>query len=324
MDFKEVYFNKSGKRVIFTKFEEFLPEITGVKDIDEFKAIVKKSGTEYICHCPFCKAEGHKKHKLYIHEDLEKGNCFVCGRNFINIDDTVRVDYRIPEFLPMFSSALISVPKIIDSNFDMDAWNYEFESTDEVGEKYLASRHQYLPEIAKLLGFKYMNGNIVIPFRYNGEVVYYQIRFSSGKFRYLFPKVEAGQKMPYILDFGEGKKRLIICEGVFDAIALMIMAPEYLPIAVLGSDITDYQINYLREYLPEEIVIYMDETSISKRIKRRLKSTFSCPIRIIHSDGEDPEENLKKKISWGSNLQWITPQENKPGFHIPVNNYKII
>ena len=86
----------------------------------------------------------------------------------------------------------------------------------------------------------------------------------------------------------------------------MIMAPDFMPCAVLGSSVSDYQIEFIREYLPEEIIVYMDETSISKRIADKLKRTIDyCPIHIIPSTGKDPEENMKDILRRGGNLQWI-------------------
>ena len=64
----------------------------------------------------------------------------------------------------------------------------------------------------------------------------------------------------------------------------------------------------------------MDETSISKRIADRVKQTIDyCPIHIIPSDGEDPEENLKKRIKNGWNLQWT--RNNGTGEIIKTPNW---
>ncbi|MBR2246537.1 MAG: hypothetical protein IJ880_05880, partial [Bacilli bacterium] len=96
--------------------------------------------------------------------------------------------------------------------------------------------------------------------------------------------------------------------GVYDAISLLIQAPSYIPVAVLGSSISDYQMDFIREYLPEKILVYMDKTDISIRIAERLKSAIDyCPIGVIKSDGEDPEECMKRKMSQraGSEIGWI-------------------
>jgi hypothetical protein len=165
-------------------------------------------------------------------------------------------------------------------------------------------------ELYKMLDFKFMDGNIVMPFKYKGEVFYYQFRFSgkNSKIRYFSPPISA--KPPHIIEHGNCKK-IIICEGIFDAIALLIMAPEFMPIAILGSSISDYQIDFIREYVPEEIVVYMDETDISRRVATKIQSIIDyCPIRIIKSDGQDPEENLKKRLKYNKKLNWINAKYN--------------
>ena len=84
-----------------------------------------------------------------------------------------------------------------------------------------------------------------------------------------------------------------------------------MPVAILGSSISDYQIEFIREYVPEEIVVYMDETDISKRVATKIQSVIDyCPIRLIKSDGQDPEENLKRRLKYNKKLNWINAKYN--------------
>ena len=64
VDLKEVR-RKNGEIVVFCNFEELLKDFYGVTTMDEVRTHLTNND-EYIIHCPFCKAEGHKKHKLYI------------------------------------------------------------------------------------------------------------------------------------------------------------------------------------------------------------------------------------------------------------------
>ena len=210
----------------------------------------------------------------------------------------------------------LNIVRLQDPTWTIDKYYNEFDSYSEKGMNYLMTRHPFMKDLAPMLEFKYIDGNIVMPFKYKNEVIYYQIRFTgNSKIRYFFPPISA--KPPYIIEHGDNKK-FIICEGVYDAISLLIQAPQYTPMAVLGSSISDYQLNFLREYVPEEIVVYMDETKISERIRQRIMRTIDyCPIRIVKSDGTDPEEQMKKRLKKGQNLQWITPIENKPTWTIP-------
>lgn len=305
IDYKEVI-KKDGTKLVFCRMDELLMASYGLKSMEEVKTRVTSSG-EYITHCPFCKEEGHTKHKLYIREDLTVGHCFVCGRSYVGIVDEIKFEIKLPTRIQNFGYGrpALSVVPLTDKNWTLDKFSYEFDNDSDKGLRYLASRHKYLPNLSKILDFKYWDGNVVIPFKYKDHVFYYQVRFSGvshsdSKIRYFMPPIQ--NKPPYIIEHGdfEGRpcKKLIICEGIFDAIALLILAPNYIPCAVLGSSISDYQIDFLREYNPEEILIFMDETGISKRIADKIKSVIDyCPVYIRKSDGEDPEELLKRIIS---------------------------
>jgi len=302
IDYKEVR-KKDGTVIVFCRFDDLLKEFYGTENY-EGNLVHTGDHDEYIIQCPFCKSEGHTKHKLYITGDLSVGFCFVCTRKFINIKDEIDVSYEVPNFNQYMGYQGVNLVKLNDPVWTLDRYYNEFDDFDNRGYKYLLGRHGFMKDLYKILGFKFMDGNIVMPFYYHDELIYYQIRFiGNTKIRYFFPPIK--RKPPYIIH-RPGLKKVIVCEGVYDAIACMIMAPEFIPFAVLGSSVNDYQLEFLREYIPNEIVVYMDETAISKRIANKIKSVIDyCPIRIIQSDGEDPEECMKRKLKYGSNLQWI-------------------
>lgn len=302
IEYKEVQ-KKDGTVLIFCRFHDLLTEFYGTENY-EGNLVHTGDHDEYIIQCPFCASEGHTKHKLYITGDLSVAHCFVCSRGFVNIKDEVDVSYNIPSFNQYMGYKGFELVKLNDPVWTLDKYKYEFDDYDERGYKYLIGRHGFMKDLYKILGFKFMDGNVVMPFYYHDELIYYQIRFiGNTRIRYFFPPIS--KKPPYIID-RPGIRKLIVCEGVYDAIACMIMAPEFIPVAVLGSSVNDYQLEFMREYLPDEIVVYMDETSISKRIAQKIKSVIDyCPIRIIPSEGEDPEECMKRKLKYGSNLQWI-------------------
>ena len=307
MEYKEIR-NKSGKVLVFCNFEELLTDFYGVKDMNQVEPHVNNQG-EYVIHCPFCKKEGHRKHKLYIKSDLSIGHCYVCDRVYINVTDEVDVSYRIPSgissWLPTDSG--FKLIKLEHEYWSLDRFKYEFDDYDERGYNYLVSRHPFMAELYKILDFKFVDGNIAMPFKYHGEIFYYQIRFSGkSDIRYYFPPLPGGGKPPYIIEHGDNKN-FIVCEGVFDAIACLIMAPDYTPMAVLVSSISDYQIEFLREYVPDKIIVYMDDTEKSIGVASKLKTIVDyCPISIIKSGGEDPEECMVRRMKTGKELQWIT------------------
>lgn len=302
VDYEEVH-TKKGKTLVFMDLKEFLIDYYGDSNIES-----RVSGEEYIVHCPFCKKEGHTKHKLYIKDDFTVGHCFVCTRNYIGVTEQLAdevFEVTLPDFVTNFGlRKIFKVTPLTDPEWSLDKFEYECDDYDEKGITYLKGRHQYMEDLYKILGFKFLDGNVVMPFYYRGQIFYYQVRFSGkSKIKYFFPPIQ--NKPPYIIENGNNKK-LIIVEGIFDAIAMLIQAPEYTPVAVLGSSISDYQIEFIREYIPEKIVVYMDETEISKRIANKIKQSIDyCDFSIIRSNGEDPEECLQRRIRRGLSLSWV-------------------
>lgn len=313
MEFKEI--RTKRKLVVLCKIEDLLLEATESKTVEEAESKVKRTKGEMICHCPFCRKEGHTKHRLYIKDDFSVGHCFVCERSFRNVTDEVDTSFTIPSFnFGSYIDTRLVMPEITDEDFTLDCFKYDFEDYSEEGVKYLANRHIFLKELYKVLDIKFDEcGNPVIPFKFHEDIIYYQIRNrkatkENGKWRYLFPETKSGQKPPYILEHGENKQ-FILCEGVFDAMSLLIQAPNYTPVALGGHSISDYQLKFLRDYVPQKIVIYMDETKLSYDVMRQVLTQIDyCPIDIIPSSGEDPEERLKRYLTYGKTLQelaWI-------------------
>ena len=292
VDYKEIK-KKNGKVLVFCNFEELLKDFYKVSSMEEVEPFANSSG-EDIIHCPFCKSEGHTKHKLYIKSDLTVGHCFVCTRDYVNITNEIDLSIKTPNFSNMFNcfSGKLNLVRLSDPEWSLDKFKYEFDDFDQFGYNYLVNRNPYLSELYKTLEFKFMDGNIAMPFKYHGELFYYQIRFTGNtKIRYYFPPIS--NKPPYIIEHGDNK-RFIIVEGVYDAVAALIQAPKFTPFAVLGSSISDYQLEFLREYAPiEEILVYLDDTEKSRKVASKIRSVIDyCPINIIQSNGEDPEERL--------------------------------
>jgi hypothetical protein len=287
---------RDGTELVFCNLEDLLKDYYGVSSMIEVQSYLNNNG-EYVIQCPFCKEEGYEKEKLYIKGDLTVGHCFKCCRAFINVNDNITYNYQTPKLFG--GHELFNVVKLTDRTFSLDMFNNEFDDYDEVGYKYLMNkRHKFMDPLYKILKFKFWNHNIAMPFFYHGEIFYYQVRFTGkSKIKYFFPPIQ--KKPPYIIEHGENKK-FFICEGIFDAIAGLILYPDRTPFAVLGSSISDYQIEFLREYVPEDILIFMDETKISNSIRRKLQTVIDyCPIKVRRSDGQDPEEYLKHLINKG-------------------------
>ena len=313
IEYKEVS-TRRGKKLVFCNFEELLMDFYKVGSMEEVEPHACSNG-EYIIHCPFCKSEGHTKHKLYIKKDLTVGHCFVCTRDFIHVSDEVDTTFNISDsltnraWIEQGTSCQFKPTILMDPNWTIDKFATEFENYSEEGYRYLLRRHMFMSELWKILDFKFWDGNPVIPFKRDGQVIYYQIRFMNpgGKIKYFMPPIK--NKPPYIIEReGPARKRLMVVEGIFDAIAALIQCPDYTPVAVLGSSVSDYQIDYIKDYsgVVEDIKIWMDETKISAKIAQRLKYAFSyAPVGIIRSTGPDPEEVMVDRMRRGLPLQWI-------------------
>ena len=291
----QIWKRKNGQELVLCNLEELLLDQMQVSSLLEAKSKLTTSG-EYVVKCPFCSREGYNKEKLYIHEDLEKGYCFKCTRTYINVDDTIKYNIRVPIYE---NSATFSLVKLSDPIWSLDAFENEFDEFDEEGYNYLVNKgHKFMSQLYKVLNIKFHDHNPVIPFYYKGELIYYQVRFiKANRIKYFMPRIS--NKPIYSIEHGDNKK-LIICEGVFDSMANLILYPDRTPIAVLGSSVSDYQIDMIRNYCPEDILIYMDETRLSLGIKNKLEEVINyCPINIVKSSGRDPEEKLKYLIKKG-------------------------
>lgn len=315
--YKDVTTN-SGKHLIFGRLSDLLLKYYGVSQVGALDSYRSNYQGQYIIRCPFCASEGHTKEKLHIlpnppgTEDFDTGYCFVCGRTFIHISDKVEINYRVPDFLTGINKKFEILP-MTDQNWTLKRYEKEFKPYSSEGIKYLESRNPYLKDLWKPLGFKFYENHVVMPFfSPEGKLIYYQIRFidanTHDSIRYFFPRTES--KPPYILHNSEADpEKLIFVEGIYDAIAAMIAsAGKYVVIGCMGSKLSDYQLDFIRNYyIPKKILIWMDETNLSKGIADRLKGIFNySQIYIIPSDGPDPEEILNHRYRRGLRIPWIS------------------
>ena len=303
-EYKEIV-KKNGRILVFCNFEDLLKEVYGVNTMDQVEAVMEKKGTEIIARCPFCKHE-HTKSKLYIRDDMTTGWCFLCNRTYINVTDTLNTDVVVPRTFADFGAGPLKfeLPVMKDSEWSLDKYYYEFDDESDVGMKYLLGRHGFFKDLAKALDFKFWNGNVVMPFKHDGKVYYYQIRFTgkNNKIRYFLPPVS--QKSCYIIERSEEdvRHRILIVEGIYDCVAALIQCPDYTPVAVLGSSISDYQIAQIRDYAGyvSEVTIWMDETDI-----------FLNPIHTFQGH-QNQISKRRAALSSGGRYYLSTASTNKP------------
>jgi hypothetical protein len=281
---------------------------TVVMDLEKYvsemklKGLVQRKKHDYACMCPFCyrrhKQQGvsnYSKLKLWIHEDYRYGRCFVCNTVFVTPDsDTIK--YGVKSIEPDFNMSEWKLCKLGEDGFFKLSLYNSMDEDDPIGVDYLAHRIYLYRKMYKLLGIKFHRHNPVIPFYYKGELIYYQIRIINPGDGPKYHSPQITYKPPYVLEHGDNHK-IVICEGVFDAIACRILFPDRTPFAVLGSDLTDYQLCMLRSYCPDDILIYMDKTELSQKIKDKIEYYIDyANISINNSTGQDPEEYLKEHL----------------------------
>lgn len=289
--------SKKGKNIVIFNLEDYAQEQLDknlfTEDKDDYKMICPHCVDAYLSDRSY---DGpYEKYKLYVTKDFSIGHCFRCGRIFVHNDDSLRFDIPVPE--PPISLVDFELVKLNGKIWNLELFN-EFEDFDEEGYNYLIKkRHVHFKKLYKLLNIKFSNHNPVIPFYFKGELIYYQIKMAFGDkgIPYFSPPIT--HKPAYIIEHGENKK-FVISEGTFDGIADLILFPDRTPFCLLGSSITDYQITMLRTYVPEDILIYMDDTELSYKVAERINQYINyANIEIRHSNGQDPEEYLKSQLA---------------------------
>lgn len=263
---------------------------------------IKLEKGNYRCQCPYC-LEAYKtdstysgpytKPKLYVGENFEFAHCFRCDRIFLDINNGNKVEARVPSY---HQDVIRPIYKL-----DGDKWNLDiFELFSEFSEEGLAylvkKRHSSMAKLYKILGIRFYKENPVIPFYYKGELIYFQIRYvhpeKHNGMKYFSPPID--DKPGYVIEHGNNKK-FVIVEGVFDAIACLLLFPDRTPFAVLQHSITQYQLGMLRSYVPEDILVYMDSTEFSVNTAKQIRSVINyANVSVQTSNGEDPEEAYKR------------------------------
>ena len=248
----------------------------------------EENATHFICECPNCvETEDRHDHKLYIKKDYSVGWCFRCETAYSNRvrpeDEFDRVT-RLSQFKP-FKSRALDYPEIDTSYY------YESDEIDEVSKEYLLKRNPHLNY--KKFQLKCRYNRIVIPFYYGDAMLYYQIRFinPTGP-KYFNPPVD--NKPVYMVPGQPITDTAVLAEGTFDVMALdSLYGKEYTKIGLLGKTVTASQMKLLKSYNFERIIISLDETELSLKLKNRLASELSAKSSVIDTN-LDPEEYLRK------------------------------
>lgn len=250
----------------------------------EYKKVLGKNH-KFRCKCPHC-AEG-KSPALSILGNLKVGICFRCEILFVNDETRAKLTTNdILESLELFKD---------DKNSQLTELSKEiFDLFDKVeNNEFLNKRNPYVKDW-NIYGIKQGDKEVITPYYIFGKLVYYQIRRYDPRGFHNPKNIEA----PLFLPRGEWRsdEPTIIVEGPFDAIAMDCVrtySGRYFNIAALGGKVmTAYRLNLLKLLGTQLILVCLDETELSQKLKDSIYSEFER-IKVLRADGRDPEEMLR-------------------------------
>lgn len=286
--------SKRGKTILKVDMEEVF-----AMDPDR-----SETRTEYRCICPLCRDEKlrngnpyYSKRKLYISKNLEIGYCHRCATIFVqyfeaNPDELIRAHY--PEFTLENSDTFDEISTIPMTYHDGMNFYYNAPELSTSAIDFLSKRRSnaVINNLSDLKFRAYNDEEFIIPFFWDSKPFFYQINYAHPKaLKYRTPPCP--HKPIYVLR--PGSQILVLCEGIYDAIACLEIYPGCTIAALLGCSVTPYQVWMIRKLLPSHIIVYMDETILSQNIISQLRTypiAEYCEFSCVKSNGEDPEEYL--------------------------------
>ena len=275
---------------------------------------VKRSRNELIFLCDFCIEEGHsddKKGTLYYNEEKQCGHCWSCGT--VVFTEREFSCTEVPQYAKGYNEVVSSFD-IREEFLNLEAIQFDFPSLNEECLDYLRGRNPFLPQLAEFLGLKAWYGKevgVVVPFRLWEKIVSFQTRFihkrEGGKY-FTSPGTKPLFSPENIFWPTRWRRHInvTLCEGVYDAIALMCMGYPC-PLACLGSSLTSFQLYMLRKLVPECILCCYDKKSISRGVIENVKNHLPSVQKFtIINDWEsscgDPEDFFRSLLE--GNVQY--------------------
>lgn len=256
-------------------------------------------GDEITAQCPYC-MEAYKsnpdynntpylKEKLYIKRGFRTGWCFRCGSAYVNKPDEAEL-LKVPTFLMDYESPEVDLT-MADSRWQLSNYINQKDELSFSHKTKLYNRNPYILSFLDILGFKTLNeGSIMIPIHYNEELIYYQLWNHNRDPKYWLPPI----KTKPLCTIGPIKSKGVIVEGYFDAVACLTLYPDRTPMYLLGSYLTPVQEIMLRDFVFNDLMIYLDNSKLSYKVYNKLKRVLDfTDLSVRTSDGTDPEEELR-------------------------------
>lgn len=271
-------------------------------------SIANESKGEELRLCPTCELVGEPNSKWTFYWNYKKqtGICHRCHCKFIPYSNKSKEELELE--LTIRGWIVKSEKQEVRNLSSVPAIAYErmFDPPSDFCKEYLAARNPLLAGMEDYLQIRELKGvGVAAPMYFKDKIISYTLRLYEpvGKKKYHIPP---GDKYVYSpnralkTSLYSGMTKFSMCEGMFDAFAMLLLGYEN-PLAVQGSSLSDTQARMISQFFPEEGQIFLDKSELSfdlrNSVRQKVKSIRQ--LRVVYSDGEDPEELLIRKLRTG-------------------------
>ena len=278
------------------------------------KSYQMKNG-EHAFHCPFC---NHHKKKLQVNLETQKWHCWVCNKGGHKIGILLRKLNAPKQIISEVLKILGDYRGISKEKEEVTEYNVSLpqcykplwiKSEDPIYKNaihYLNKRNIGPIDILRYsMGFcssgGYSNRIIIPSYDRDGRLNYFIARdiFPNSKFKYKNPPMS--KDMIGFEMYINWKEPIVLCEGVFDAIAIRNNA-----IPLLGKFPSKTLLKKLAEEQPKKIYVALD-TDAKKDALKLVKSLMDSGIEtyLLEMIDKDPSELGFKRF-------WKIAEKAKP------------
>jgi DNA primase len=245
--------------------------------------------------CPWC---GKSKNHFLVSIDPRKpvAHCFLCGKSTNWVGLIIKVSgLNIQEARDLVDSGLYFKEAKEKKKLDLPKIDFPIVTpwTDETWQ-YLVNRGVSQNTAWKhgiyYCGSGEYGGRIILPIIFKGKRVSFQARAINGQVKkYDNPKGFPSSRILFNYDDYDGKGKVVIVEGIFDA--LRLSQEGICAMATFGKEISSDQIELLVDLGVKKISLFYDPDALQKMIKLfpTLSKIMDVEV-IISQDGGDPAE----------------------------------
>ena len=267
----------------------------------------RKSRGNFSAHCPFC---NHRKQKLEINLDKDSQyyqywECWVCGekgrtvRSLLNhlkisseearnILQFAQKEYREESYETVSRAGVIRLPSEFESLYTADFNSFEANRVRQ----YLYNRGLTDNDFIKYnIGYcstGVYRDRVIIPSYDSNNMLNYFVARSldpNAFLKYLNPKVEKDKIIPFE-NYINWNESIIICEGVFDALAIRRNS-----VALLGKQISSALMSKIIENPVPEIYVVLDDDACKAALKHcETFINMGKKVYFVKLQKKDPSE----------------------------------